>query len=277
VVSVFLGNYERGSAIAKGLLNNGVNPEVPMGFEVRCGTGLGEFIMGRVRGGSEVIVVSPWLSPEVARELVELSRRARVMVITTNDAENRSHMRALDELYSIETIQDEEKRRKARTLKITGLVMLFLLGPVLLALGINLLAAGITTGTGSAVSAAGSILFIMGFLTGIVGVVLLVIGSGLANSAVRKVYVPRVSELVVLDRSAVKLHAKLVVLPSEGLVGIGSANLTFSGLQSNAECWVWLSSPEAVEDAMNFVDRLLKQSRQDLEGAHRLISSYTES
>jgi hypothetical protein len=133
-----------------------------MSFEFRCGTGLGEFVMGRVRGGSEVIVASPWLSSEVARELVELSKRARVTVITTNDAENRSHVRALDELYSIETVQDEEKRRKARILKITGLVMLFLLGPVLLALGINLLAAGITTGIGSAVSAAGTMLIMMG-------------------------------------------------------------------------------------------------------------------
>ena len=44
-----------------------------MSFEFRCGTGLGEFIMGRVRGGSEVIIASPWLSPEVTRELVKLS------------------------------------------------------------------------------------------------------------------------------------------------------------------------------------------------------------
>jgi len=247
-----------------------------MGFEFRCGTGLGEFVMGRVRGGSEVIVVSPWLSPEVAEELVELSRHARVTVITTNDAENRSHMRALDELYSIETIQDEEKRRKARILKITGLVMLFLLGPVLLALGINLLAAGITTGIGSAVSAAGSILIMMGVLICIVGFILLILGFVLANSAVHKVYVPRVSELVVLDRNATKLHAKLVVLPSEGLVGIGSANLTSSGLKSNAECWVWLSSPEAVETAMNFVNRLLKQPRQDLSSVAEIVEKNTE-
>ena len=158
MVSFFLGNYECGPAIAKGFLINEVSLGFAMGFEFRCGVGLGEFVMGRVRGGSEVIVVSPWLSPEVAEELVELSKRARVTVITTNDAENRSHMRALDELYSIETVQDEEKRRKARILKITGLVMLFLLD-----LGINLSAAGITTGTGTAVSAAGSILSMMGF------------------------------------------------------------------------------------------------------------------
>jgi hypothetical protein len=44
-----------------------------MSFEFRCGTGLGEFIMGRVRSGSEVIIASPWLSPEVTRELVRLS------------------------------------------------------------------------------------------------------------------------------------------------------------------------------------------------------------
>jgi phosphatidylserine/phosphatidylglycerophosphate/cardiolipin synthase-like enzyme len=109
-----------------------------------------------------------------------------------------------------------------------------------------------------------------------VGVVLLVIGSGLANSAVRVVYVPRVSELVVLDKSATKLHAKLVVLPSEGLVGIGSANLTSSGLKSNAECWVWLSSPETVKETMNFVDRLLKQPRQDLSSVAEIVEKNTE-
>ena len=37
------------------------------------------------------------------------------------------------------------------------------------------------------------------------------------SSAVREVYVPRVGELIVLDRNAVKLHTKLIVLPSEGL------------------------------------------------------------
>jgi hypothetical protein len=71
-----------------------------MSFEFRCGTGLGEFVMGRVRGGSEVIVVSPWLSPEVARELVELSKRARVTVITNDDVLDESHSKALKKLYT---------------------------------------------------------------------------------------------------------------------------------------------------------------------------------
>ncbi|MCG2880470.1 MAG: hypothetical protein L7H00_03455 [Vulcanisaeta sp.] len=71
-----------------------------MGFEFKCGTGLGEFIMGRVRGGSEVIVASPWLSPEVAEELVELSKRARVTVITNDDVMDESHKKALKKLYT---------------------------------------------------------------------------------------------------------------------------------------------------------------------------------
>jgi phosphatidylserine/phosphatidylglycerophosphate/cardiolipin synthase-like enzyme len=108
------------------------------------------------------------------------------------------------------------------------------------------------------------------------GFILMIISIGLANSAAHKVYVPRVSELVVLDKNIAKLHAKLVVLPNEGLVGVGSANLTSSGLQSNAECWVWLSSPEAVETAMNFVDRLLKQPRQDLSSVAEIVEKDTE-
>jgi hypothetical protein len=74
-----------------------------MGFEFRCGVGLGEFIMGRVRS-----------SPEVARELVGLSRRAKVMVITTNDMEKQSHVRALNKLYTIETVQDEKSIRRRK-------------------------------------------------------------------------------------------------------------------------------------------------------------------
>jgi phosphatidylserine/phosphatidylglycerophosphate/cardiolipin synthase-like enzyme len=247
VVSVFLGNYESGSTIAKGFLINGVNPEVPMGFEFRCGTGLGEFIMGRVRGGSEVIVVSPWLSPEVAKELVELSRHARVTVITTNDAENRSHVKALSELYTVERVPVKQAEELTRGRKIK---------------------------------------YILAKLARLVLIILMIItltpipipGSDTESDTMYEIRAyPRVSELVVLDKNTAKLHAKLIVLPNEGLVGVGSANLTSSGLQSNAECWVWLSSPEAVEAAMNFVDRLLKQSRQDLEDVHRLISSYAES
>jgi phosphatidylserine/phosphatidylglycerophosphate/cardiolipin synthase-like enzyme len=242
VVSVFLGNYEGGSAIAKGLLINGVNPEVPMGFEVRCGTGLGEFIMGRVRNGSEVIVASPWLSPEVARELVELSKRARVTVITTNNMENQSHVRALNELCTVERAPAKQAEELTRGRKVK---------------------------------------YILAKLARLVLIILMIITltpipiPGSDTMYETRVY-PRVSELIVLDRSATKLHAKLIVLPSEGLVGIGSANLTFSGLQSNAECWVWLSSPEAVETAMNFVDRLLKQPRQDLSSVAEIVEKNTE-
>jgi hypothetical protein len=37
-----------------------------------------------------------------------------------------------------------------------------------------------------------------------------------------------------------------------------------------------LSSPEAVETAMNFVDRLLKQPRQDLSSVAEIVEKNTE-
>jgi phosphatidylserine/phosphatidylglycerophosphate/cardiolipin synthase-like enzyme len=167
-------------------------------------------------------------------------------------------MKALNELYTVERVptkQAEElvrKRKNAIMYIIVGVALMLFLAP-LLAL-ISIAGVGVAVGIGLA-------LFIIGAIEYAESVVYK------ARAYETRVY-PRVSELVVLDKSATKLHAKLVVLPSEGLVGIGSANLTSSGLQSNAECWVWLSSPEAVETAMNFVDRLLKQPRQDLEVVH---------
>ena len=70
-----------------------------MSFEFRCGVGLGEFL-SRVRGGSEVIIVSPQLSPDIAKKLVRLSRRARVTVITNDDMLDESHSKALKKLYT---------------------------------------------------------------------------------------------------------------------------------------------------------------------------------
>ncbi len=40
------------------------------------------------------------------------------------------------------------------------------------------------------------------------------------------------------------LHAKAIIIPESGLVGIGSANLTSHGLHSNIECWAWVRDGE---------------------------------
>jgi len=40
------------------------------------------------------------------------------------------------------------------------------------------------------------------------------------------------------------LHAKAIIIPESGLVGIGSANLTTHGLHSNLECWAWVRDEE---------------------------------
>ena len=40
------------------------------------------------------------------------------------------------------------------------------------------------------------------------------------------------------------LHAKAIIIPESGLVGIGSANLTSHGLHNNIECWAWVRHNE---------------------------------
>jgi phosphatidylserine/phosphatidylglycerophosphate/cardiolipin synthase-like enzyme len=245
-----------------------------MGFELRCDVGLGEFIMGRVRNSTEVIVVSPWLSPEVARELVELNRHAKVTVITTDDSNN---AKAINEFYTVEYIKDtasaerelEEKEleeltmKRKRASKIMGIGLSLLVSSFAIAtitpLGVLIIFIGIIIGFALILKGANEYDLIQNNIRNIALRI-----ARMSSNTVREVYVPRVSRLVVLDKNAVKLHAKLVVLPNEGLVGIGSANLTSSGLQSNAECWVWLSSPEAVKETMDFVGWLLNQPRSNV-------------
>jgi phosphatidylserine/phosphatidylglycerophosphate/cardiolipin synthase-like enzyme len=45
-------------------------------------------------------------------------------------------------------------------------------------------------------------------------------------------------------RVIANLHAKAIIIPEDGLVGIGSANLTSHGLHSNIECWAWVRDSE---------------------------------
>jgi hypothetical protein len=48
----------------------------------------------------------------------------------------------------------------------------------------------------------------------------------------------------------------LVIIPERGLVGVGSANMTSSGLHNNIECWTWLNGEDAVKSALGFVRSL---------------------
>ena len=170
--------------------------------QAECGVGLHDFIVPKLYRAREVYIISPWLSPETARLIINLvNRGVKIHLVTTGDSTNRSHVSALRLLGA---------SQGSRGVLAIG-VLLIIMGiafTVLTPIALVLLAPG----------------------------VLLVI-KGLRGGS-RRVH----ANLTV--RIIKNLHAKAIVIPETGLVGIGSANLTSHGLHFNLECWVWVRDGE---------------------------------
>jgi phosphatidylserine/phosphatidylglycerophosphate/cardiolipin synthase-like enzyme len=171
-------------------------------LQAECGVGLHGFIVSRLYRAREVYIISPWLSPETARLIINLvNRGVKIHLITTNDTTNRSHASALRLLGASQGSRGT------------------------LAIGVLLIIMGIAFTVASPIAL---VLMAPG--------VLLVI-KGLRGGS-RRVH----ANLTV--RIVKNLHAKAIVIPETGLVGIGSANLTTHGLHFNLECWVWVVDGE---------------------------------
>jgi phosphatidylserine/phosphatidylglycerophosphate/cardiolipin synthase-like enzyme len=171
--------------------------------QVECGQGLYDFIIPKLYRTRELIIVSPWLSPETARLIIHLvSHGVKIHLITTSDFTNRSHASAMRLL-------------------------------------------GASQGTRSAVLAVGILLTIISIaFTALspIALVLLAPGAWLIYRGLRvkaRQVHPNLSIRVINN-----LHAKVIIIPEDGLVGIGSANLTSHGLHSNIECWAWVRDSE---------------------------------
>ena len=82
---------------------------------LRCGRGVGKFILGELNSVGRVVVVSPWLSRETVELLKELNRRADVVLVTTDDVENRSHAEALAVLQGLSR-ETKASRRESEIL-----------------------------------------------------------------------------------------------------------------------------------------------------------------
>jgi len=171
-------------------------------LQAECGVGLHDFIVPRLYRAREAYIISPWISPETARLIINLvNRGVKIHLITTGDSTNRSHVSAMRLLGA------SQGSRSA------------------LAIGVLLIIVGIAF---TVLSPLALVLMAPG--------VLLVI-KGLRGGS-RQVH----ANLTV--RILRNLHAKAIIIPETGLVGIGSANLTSHGLHFNLECWVWVADGE---------------------------------
>jgi len=71
-------------------------------IEVRCSKGLRDFVLESIYSSRRVFIVSPWISRETAKILVDLaSRGVEVGLITTNDPLP-SHVKGLTTLIGVE-------------------------------------------------------------------------------------------------------------------------------------------------------------------------------
>jgi len=188
---------------------------------LKCDRGVGEFVLGELNSVRRVIVVSPWLSRETVELLGRLNRAGSdVVLITTDDVENRSHAEALELLQGL-TRETKASRRESEILAGVFLIVM-------------------------------SILFALRFpwflLGALIGVIILIHG-------LRRKKPTYLFDVTVLPRS-VNLHAKLIIIPEKSLVGVGSMNFTSAGLNTNIECWVWLKGEEYVREAMKLVEQL---------------------
>jgi phosphatidylserine/phosphatidylglycerophosphate/cardiolipin synthase-like enzyme len=206
-----------------------------MRMALKCGRGVGDVILGELNGASQAIIITPWLSPETARLLTSLAKNgARITLVTTDDTENQSHVKALPMLYETVVV----RRPGNRAVVITGALLLV----------ISIVTIMITT--------------VIGALGILAGIALLVLGLPRAKQ-VRKSPI----DLVILPKTT-NLHAKLVIIPEKNLVGVGSANMTSSGLHNNIECWVWLGGESYVREALAFVESLTGRGLHEVPRTH---------
>jgi len=196
-------------------------------IEVKCGKGLRDFVLESIYSSRRVFIVSPWISRETAKILVDLaSRGVEVHLVTTNDPLP-SHVKGLTTLISVE-----------KRLKKPG-------KPGLARAGLCMLIVGLIVG---------GLLGIALPLLGVAGVALFITGLFLLLSyapVFEELYYSRISELIVISS---KLHAKIIL--TESAVGLGSLNFTEAGLTENIECFAWIREPSIYNKVLEDVNAL---------------------
>jgi uncharacterized integral membrane protein len=177
--------------------------------EVICGRAIGEEVLRRIydRDIKEVVIVSPWISPETASRIKELAKRVGVTLVTMNDPQRPPHQAALSSLYELVT----ETIRPIRVWLVILGVLVFILIPIsAMAAAAYLLLhvpASYVTPISIIVGAA-----IIGSIIG--GMASIIMGM----DRTRTVRVTPLKGLYILPNIA-RLHSKMIILPDKGVVG----------------------------------------------------------
>jgi predicted transcriptional regulator len=197
-----------------------------MSIEVKCSKGLRDFVLKNIYSSRKITIVSPWISEETAKILIDLtSLGVEVGLITTNDPLP-SHVKGLSMLINVE-----------RRVKKSGRPRLAVLGVLLFVIGIPLL---ILPPVGLPILSFGLFLYLK------------------YKPVYEELYYSRLKELLVTSS---KLHAKLIL--TENAIGLGSLNFTEAGLTSNIECFIWITDQsiynKIVEDINTLKNMLQKE------------------
>jgi len=187
-------------------------------LDCRVDVGLGEFLVSRLRSAKRRLwVVSPQISPEFVKLLLEAkSRGVDVRLVTTNHGGPR-HWEALRSLIAEQRLLASPVRllvnRLSALLIIAGILISLTLGPYWLLM---------------------SFFGLLAFMS--------------SRNAYRIRYVPKIGEgklAVYRSRQDAMVHARLYLV--DDTLGIGSPHLTAAGVKKNLEALCWISDPDVVE------------------------------
>jgi len=217
--------------------------------EVICGRAIGDEVLKRLYDDvREVVIVSPWISPETASRIKALAKRISVTLVTMDDPQRPPHQAALSSLYEFVT---ETVRPTRAWLIALGVLMIILIPISAMAAAAYLLLhvpASYVTPISIIVGAA-----VVGSIIG--GIASIIMGMG----RTRTVRVTPLKGLYILP-NITRLHSKMIILPDKGVVGLGSMNITGGGLHGNIECWTWIRDEDITKKALEFVNWLTTQS-----------------
>jgi len=195
-------------------------------IKIKINRKLKDFIFQEILNSKKLIIISPWISEETAKLLLELASRNIDITLITTDDPSEFHKRGLKNLISIE-----------RKIKKEGNDILTKLGIFLSIFGILL----------TLINLFGIILFILGFFLFLK-----------FRTIFEKVYFPKIKELIITKE---RLHAKLIL--TEKLIGIGSPNFTYSGLVSNIESFAWIEDKEAYNKILDETKKLIEKLKEN--------------